>query len=198
MTLEGPPLDTLTRRLAECPAALRASPHAGASDPGVVTEAVVCDVLVDLGVPPPPWLDLTPFRVTRPEQAPRAQGLAVVCWLLHAPELRGLVQARGLGAKAAELLSKGLDPLLTRVSAELLVNDPDRREELVRAVLRGLGLRPAGEREEYAQDRLQALDSVERERVLAETRAQVERARKLREAMARKAAEEAAARYSGE
>jgi hypothetical protein len=49
-----------------------------------------------------------------------------------------------------------------------------------------------------AADRLNALDSLERDRVIRETRAAEERAQKVREAMAKKKAEEAAARYSPE
>jgi hypothetical protein len=74
------------------------------------------------------------------------------------------------------------------------VSDPERREELVRLCLAALGLRPAGETEVQAQDRLTASSSVERERVVRATKTQLQHARQVREAMRRKAAEEAAAR----
>lgn len=197
MKPEGPPLDTLTRRLAECPPSFLAAPRLSKGK-GLVVEALVHDVLVDLGAAPAPWMDLAPFRGSRPEQAQRLRVIAVTCWLLAAPELRALAQQRELAPGAHTLLAKGLDALAHLVGPEALLSDPDRREELVRRVLDGLGLRPAGEAEAYATDRLSALDSVARDRVLQETRAQVEKARKLREAMAKRAAEEAAARYSGE
>jgi hypothetical protein len=80
----------------------------------------------------------------------------------------------------------------------VIINDPDRREELVRLCLKGLGLIPQGESAAQAADRLTTLDSVERDRVIRETRQAEARAREIREAMARKRAEEAAARYSPE
>jgi hypothetical protein len=79
-----------------------------------------------------------------------------------------------------------------------MVGDPDRREELVRVCLAELGLRPRGETVAQAMDRLNTLDSVERKRVVDQTREAEARARQIREAMARRAAQEAAARYSPE
>ncbi|MBP7601669.1 MAG: hypothetical protein KA750_09995, partial [Thermoflexales bacterium] len=62
----------------------------------------------------------------------------------------------------------------------------------------GLALRPAGESVAQAQDRLATLNTAERQRVIQAARAAEERARAVREAMARKAAEEAAAKYNRE
>ena len=56
----------------------------------------------------------------------------------------------------------------------------DRREELVRVLLASIDVRPAGETIEQSFDRKATLDSVERSKVM--------QARKIREAMARKAA----------
>ena len=84
------------------------------------------------------------------------------------------------------------------VRAEQFVDDPDRREELSRAALAALGLGRSGETEPQARDRRTTLDSVERHAVLQKTRAAEERARQVREAMARKAAREAAASYGRE
>jgi hypothetical protein len=84
------------------------------------------------------------------------------------------------------------------VSAELFVSDGDRREELARALLDALGLLPAGETAPQAADRLRALSSVGRARVIGATRAQQQRARELREKMASEQARQAAARYSSE
>ena len=78
------------------------------------------------------------------------------------------------------------------------MTDGDRREELVRLCLSELGIRPAGETVDEATDRLNTLDSVERVNVVRKTRKAEARARKIREEMARKRAEEAAARYSPE
>ena len=88
-------------------------------------------------------------------------------------------------------LARTIDPAST-------VTDPDRREELTRFCLRELGLRPAGETIEQARDRLNTLDSVERVRIVSATRDAESRARAIRQAMATKRAQEAAARYSPE
>ncbi|OOK67654.1 hypothetical protein BZL30_7641 [Mycobacterium kansasii] len=57
---------------------------------------------------------------------------------------------------------------------------------------------PAGETVEQAADRLSTLDSATRARVEAEARAAEARAKEVRAALARKRAEEAAARASRE
>jgi hypothetical protein len=57
--------------------------------------------------------------------------------------------------------------------------------------LKSLGLRPAGESIAQAQDRLTTLSTAERQRVILAARQAEERARQIREAMAREAAREA-------
>ena len=59
-----------------------------------------------------------------------------------------------------------------------------------------LGLRPAGETIAQAQDRLTTLSSAERQRVMRAARAAEERARAIREALVRKAAQESADKYT--
>jgi hypothetical protein len=81
------------------------------------------------------------------------------------------------------------------VRPDKFVSDPDRREELVRFCLAQLELRPLGETQSQAADRLTTLDSAERHRVLRATAAAERRAREVREAMARKQAQESASRY---
>jgi hypothetical protein len=94
-------------------------------------------------------------------------------------------------------------------SAAAFVQDEDRREELVRLCLSGLGLVPDGETPNQAEDRLTALSSVARVRAVAaakeklrlakeEAEREEARARQVREELARKAAEEAAAKGSRE
>ena len=82
--------------------------------------------------------------------------------------------------------------------AEDAVADADRREELRGCAWRGLGLRPRGETVAHATDRLTTLDSVERVRVVSQTRGAEARARELRRKMAEEAARAAAARYAPE
>jgi hypothetical protein len=81
--------------------------------------------------------------------------------------------------------------LATSVSAETCVSEPDRREELARVCLHHLGLRPAGESDAQANDRLTTISSSERRRVVAAARAAEQRARHIREEMAKQAARDA-------
>lgn len=194
MTVEGPPLDVLTRRLAETPADFLAP--VWREDPqGVHVEAVIHDLLQEWGGPPETTSSLTPWSPVA--SAPRRRLALVTCWLLASP---GLVRGATARDAARRLLARGLDELAALVPPERFVDDPDRREELARLALTALGQRPKGETETIAADRLKALSSVERARVLRETQKQVEHARKVREELAKKkrAEAEAAARYGGE
>ena len=194
MTTDGPTLDLLTRRLAELPADFLAP--VWREDPqGVHVEAVINDLLQEWGGPPETSSSLAPWQPSAP--GARRRLALVTCWLLATP---GLVRGAPARDAARRLLSRGLDELGALVPPERFVDDPDRREELVRLVLAGLGLRPKGETEAIAADRLKALSSVERARVLRETQKQVEHARRVREELAKKkrAEAEAASRYGGE
>jgi hypothetical protein len=194
MTREGPVLDRLTHRLAECPPDFLAAPRA-ASEDGVHVKAVVHDVALALGGPAPVADDLHAFGPPG-ENSPRSLSLVLVaCWLLH----DDWFTARGdLAGPALAWLQSGLGALSALVAPRTFVSDPDRREELARLCLAALGLRPEGETEAQADDRLRTLDSIERARLLRDTRAQQERARQLREAMKKKEAAEAAAKVTRE
>ena len=61
-----------------------------------------------------------------------------------------------------------------------------------------LGFRPAGETLAQAQDRLTTLNSAERARVMKVAQAAEQRARQIREALTRKAAEESADKWTRE
>jgi len=196
---EGPSLVRLLRRLAECPPEFLPLAAAGEELP-VVVPAVVGDLLRDLAGRRPETRQLESFRRLQaqsadPQQRNRARLALVACWLLHDP---WFLQQRRFAAQALAFLERGLTGLAALVQAERFVDDPDRREELVRVALAALDLRPQGETEPQARDRRTTLDSVERHAVLQKTRAAEERARQVREAMARKAAQEAAASYGRE
>lgn len=190
MTREGPLLETLTRRLAETPPDFLAEPRLGVAG-GVHVDAVAADLLYELGGRLPERQALAAFRGADPRRhRNRLRLILIACWLLHDPWFR----ARGLAAAAQRLLERGLDELAEAVPAERCVADADRREETARLVLDVLGLRPAGETEAQARDRLTTLSSTERRRVIAAARAAEERAREIREAMARQAAYDAQAK----
>ena len=192
MENEGPFLETLTRRLAETPADFLREPGAG----GVEVVAVVWDLLRNLNDEFPPTESVTPVRAEGSGKKQKRDWLRAVLvgsWLLHDPWFR---TQKLDGDAVLKFLRETMNELAKLVTAEGLVSDPDRREELARLGLSALGYRPAGETPEQAADRLQTLNSVERRRVLEAARAAEERARQVREAMARKAAEEAAANYA--
>ena len=197
---EGPLLESLTRRLAECPSDFLVEPRTRAGDGQVHVGAVVFDLLRDLGGAPLAREQVDAFllekkRGNTDRESNRLRLTLITCWLLHDVWFR----SRGRYASAAyELLTRGLTELAELVRADTFVTDPDRREELVRLCLKTFGLRPAGETQVQAQDRLTTLDSVERVKVVKAAREAEERARQIREEMARKAAEEAAATYGRE
>lgn len=68
----------------------------------------------------------------------------------------------------------------------------------MRLCLQALDLRPWGETEIQALDRLNTVDSLERKRVMRESLAAHKRAEEIRQAMARKEAEEAASKMTRE
>ena len=188
---EGPPLETLTRRLAECPPEFLALPCVG--ETGTIhVDAVVSDLLRELG-----GQGLAPEAArhfqSRNRKADRAR-LSVVllaAWLLHDEWFRG---QPGLAEPALRLLRDCLGTLAATTVAAKFVTDPDRREELARVCLGELGLRPAGETIAQSQDRLVTLSAAERRRVVQAARQAEERAQKIRAAMLRQAEQEANAK----
>jgi hypothetical protein len=229
MKHEGPALETLTHRLAECPAEFLMEPRIG-SKGTVHAFAVVHDLLRELGYQPTDddWLaEFTPggLPVSDLEKNPKPHentlmnrllakisgsqqdpdGLPmdrdwlgcvlVACWLLNDDWFK---KHGKLGEAARRFLVVELKELSINAQAPKLVTDPDRREELVRLCLKALDLRPKGETVEQAQDRLSTLNVAERMKLLKAVREAEKRAKEIREAMLRKAAEEAAAKYNRE
>ncbi|MCC7358314.1 MAG: hypothetical protein IT317_02485 [Anaerolineales bacterium] len=190
MQREGPPLETLTRRLAECPADFLAAPRIGGTGT-VVVAAVVADLLRELGGQPADW-QVEAFTTRKPKaDRNRLSTVLVASWLLHDPWFR---EGGEWAEPALALLAGGLREAAGATAADKFVSDPDRREELARLCLRELGLRPAGETTAQAQDRLTTLSAAERARVVAAARQAEERAAAIREAMRRREIEEANAK----
>ncbi len=182
------------RRLTETPVDFLAEPRIGKH--GVVrVDAVVADLVRGLGGRPLPD-ELTAFAGTDPSRdRNRLSATLLVVWLLADEWFR----ARETPPQAvlAALDSVPAD-LAAGAAARAFVTDPDRREELVRVVLGRLDLRPAGETAAQAQDRLTSISAAERARFIAAARAAEERASAIRAALARKAAEESADKYTRE
>lgn len=194
MHQEGPPLESLTRRLAEIPADFLAEPRLGESG-RVHVAAVVHDLFQRLGErAPSAWVASLAQADPRKDRNRQAV-LLVLAWLLS-DDWFG--RARPGAALILHLLETEVPDLATRVAATKFSTDPERREELARLALARLGYRPSGETLPQAQDRLATLNSAERARVLQAARRAEERARQIREALARKAAEESADKWTRE
>jgi hypothetical protein len=192
MTIEGPPLESLTRRLAETPPDFLSEPrHSGRG--AVEVGAVVSDLLRDLGGAPLTPEQAQPFM--QPPQALVRRRLGMIllaCWLLGDPWFQ---QQQKFAGETLALLTRGLNEMARLIPPANLISDADRREELARFCLKQLGLRPAGESEAQADDRLTTLSSAERQRIVKAARAAEERAQKIREEIApKRAADEADAK----
>lgn len=193
MSQEGPPLEQLTRRLLETPAPFLAEPRIGKHG-DVHVAALVADVLAACGASAD--LDaLARFdgHDRARERNPRML-TQILCWLLMDPALRGRIGT----AELLRMLFDEANALAEKVAAREFIDNDERREELSRMALRGAGLRPAGESPNVAEDRWLSVSSRERTRLAAASRAAEERARQIREALARKAAEESADKWSRE
>lgn len=182
------PLAELLRHLGDLPAAFRGPAE---------VRAVAADLIETL-CGARPKADLLDALETREatEAAKNTRRLVLAaCHLLWHPSFRG----EPLPQRPLErLLVQELARLGPVVAADELDRDEERREELVRRTLRALGQRPAGESVAEAEDRLKQVDSIERRQVLRAAAERERRARQVREAMAKKAAEEAAAKVSRE
>ena len=190
----GPPIERLTRRLAETPADFLENPTPPKGTTAVNTAAVVSDLLVDLGGS---LLTAVEAKAFAPNRGSRhLTTILVSCWLLHDEWFR---DARRFSRQVKRLLSGDeLWNLSQAVEPGKFVTDPDRREELARFCLAELGLRPEGETQTMARDRLTTLSTIERQRVIRETREAQERMRKIQEEMRQKAAREAAPAWGRE
>lgn len=188
----GPVLETLTHRLAETPAEFLAEPRIGQAG-DVFVPALVNDVLLMHGARAPAAA-LARFEESDARRGRNRLALVMVAsWLLAHD---WFVRAAPPQTAVLDLLDIDLRELAAGAPAHQFVNDPDRREELARIVLARLDLRPEGESIEQATDRLSSISGSERRRLLEASRAANQRAKEIREALARKAAEESADKWS--
>ncbi len=193
MQAPGPQLETLLRRLSECPPEFLEACH-GPNGAQIIA-AILCDHFRVVQS-----LDNSRFvSYLRSSNNPTAgdqrtwELLSIAAWLLHDEWFKARPE---LFTAAWEWLQSDQLPTMAQVlNPEKCITDPDRREELARHCLSALGLHPAGETIEQAHDRQMTLDSVERQRIVSATAAAERRAREVRQAMALKAAQESASRY---
>lgn len=190
----GPLLETLTRRLAETPPDFLDEPRI-ANAGRVHVPALVNDVLLMHGARAPRDA-LAAFESTDPKAARNRLMLVMVAAWLLADEW--FVRAGLPQAALLRVLGECVADLAAATPAGKFTTDPERREELARVVLSRLGFRPAGETLAQANDRLTSVSSSERRRLVAASREAERRAREIREALARKAAEESADKWTRE
>lgn len=182
-------LAELQRWLVEMPPIFSASPDT--VEGGTVrVRAVMNDLFETLtGVRRPAPLGSTESSVAQ------AQWCLAACHLLWHPALRA---SRYSEAQLQRVFFQEVALMAAIVPIAQLVQDEERREELIRRTLRALNLTLPGESTEDTEDRLGQVDSVEQHRVIADALAREQRTREVREQMASKAAQEAAAKVSRE
>lgn len=190
----GPPIENMIRRLLDTPPDFLDEPRIGNAG-RVFTAAVVNDLLLRHGTRAG-GAALARFR-SNDARADRNRLLlvAVAAWLLADDWFvaAALPQQALLG-----VLGEAVAELAAATPADRFVTDPDRREELARVVLARLGHRPEGETLAQATDRLSGISGTERRRLIEASRAAEQRARAIREALAKKAAEESADKWTRE
>jgi len=194
MSRTGPTIETLTRRLVDTPPDFLDEPRIGSTG-RVVVAALVNDLMQRYG------RRLQQRELSRFETAtlgPDRNRLALVMiavWLLAD---RWFLDAKPSLEAITRVLDETIRELAATTAAHKFVSDPDRREELVRVVLARLDYVPEGETLAQATDRLSSLSTTERRRLLEASRAAQQRARAIREALAKKAAEESADKMTRE
>lgn len=190
----GPDLPRLTRRLAEIPADFLDEPKIGKGG-RLVVAALVNDLVKRFGRRATAS-ELSLFEGSNPKQdRNRLQLIAIATWLLAE---EWFATANISAESLLELLAQQLTEMASATRADKFVTDSERREEFARVILARLNFRPASESKAQAIDRLSSLSSIERQRLLEESRAAEKRAREIREALARKAAQESADKWTRE
>jgi hypothetical protein len=190
----------LLRHLADAPLDWLAPPELGRT-PGVRVSALLADCFDALAADPLDAREAAVCESSNKDALGRLRLAMLSLWILHQPELqRSLCGQMDAVRRAAllDFLQQDLGRRAAHLSAERVMESSEGREELVRQLLHRLDLLPEDESVTTFNYRLKARDSIEQAQLVAAARAAEERARKLREAMARKAAEEAAMKYNRE
>lgn len=78
------------------------------------------------------------------------------------------------------------------------INDGERSEELVRSLFHFLDVLPSGESKDYFKDRYKSIDTIERFKILEESKKSQERAKEMLRKIKQAEEEEAASKYNRE
>ncbi|MBB5368957.1 MULTISPECIES: hypothetical protein [unclassified Janthinobacterium] len=197
MQTPGPHLETLTHRLADTPVEFLAEPRiAGVVNAQAVSVAALVNDILLLHGARAPAASLQGFLGAQVKVDRNRLALAmIVCWLLAG---EWFIAQRLEQPALLQVLGEAVRELAAATPAHQYTQDPERREELARIVLARLGFRPRDESLAQATDRLSAISGSERRRLLEASRLAEQRARGIREALAKKAAEESADKWSRE
>lgn len=188
----GPSLESMTRRLLDTPAEFLAEPRIGTT--GMISvPALVNDVLMMHGHGAEVrWLDAFAGAEVRASRNRLALAM-IVAWLLADD---WFVSERLAAADLCRLFDNPARELADATPAHKFATDTGHCEELARVVLARFGYRPLDETLEQASDRLVAVSGAARRKLLAASRESEKRAREVREALAKKAAEESADKWT--
>ncbi|QYG08453.1 hypothetical protein KY494_06635 [Janthinobacterium sp. PAMC25594] len=197
MNTLGPLLEILTHRLADTPVEFLAEPRiAGVANAQAVAVAALVNDIVLLHGARAPATSLQGFIGAQVKADRNRLALAMIlCWLLADEWFIGQQLPQH---DLLQVLGEAARELAASTPAHQFTQDPERREELARIVLARLGFRPRDESVAQATDRLSAISGTERRRLLEASRLAEQRSREIREALAKKAAEESADKWSRE
>lgn len=196
MNREGPDLERLTRRLAGTPPEFLDASRIGAAGSGRVAVPALVNDLLRMHGSRAPAAALEAFDGADAHRGRDRPALTMVLVWLLADDW--FIAAQPGQEVLLSLLTDLPRELEQAGTAQRFVDDAERREDMARMVLTRLDYRPAGETSAQAADRLAAVSAVERRRLLEASRAAEQRARAIREALARKAADESADKWTRE
>jgi hypothetical protein len=160
-----------------------------------VTRALISDlyraICGDFAVPEGKLPSMKDFEIRYfNENTTRSIYLGV--WFFHHPIF---LSQPALLDKINTFLLRRLPPLCEHVTHQQWVDDEDRSEEFIREALQCCNMSIDGETPDEATDRLDALSTLKRQRVLKETNESMERMKAIRKKMAEDKAREAANVY---
>lgn len=120
--------------------------------------------------------------------------IQIACYVVSYPFFRELSSPVWF----EELVTNGLSEIAPLVKTEQWLNDEERAEELARIIMHACKQIPEGETATAAADRFASVNTVNRLKVIEESRAAIERTRELKRKMAEAKAREAANVYARE